>query len=405
MGANLCGAVVYKAWPESLAIPLARCSNRVMSPFALLLFAALVLGKPPVVVEDKRAFAVLDPTGPFRNVSGHFEPNPNANLTPPYFQVYDERFNAILGPNPSIRVIVENDTFAFAHDGCVWIEETDQILFTGGKVQGRPVSMINLNDLKTSPTGLINFTILPLSNDVQINNGATLFRKDLLLVTTGQGALPPSLIRMNTSPPFNDTIILNNYYGRQFNSLNDAKVHPKSGAIFFTDVTYGFENGFRPAPQIPNQVYRFDADTGEVRVVADGFVQPNGIAFTSDGNTAYIADTGESQAGTVGLVPTAPATIYAFDVLPDTQAFSNRRVFAFSDTGVPDGLALDTNGNLYAGSGDGTHVFDPKGTLLGKIFLGVSSSNMVFAGAKRLILMEDTKIYLAEIAATGRSPP
>ncbi|KAJ7027868.1 D-lactonohydrolase-like protein [Mycena alexandri] len=377
-----------------------------MNTFPLFLLAiktVLVLGQAPVIVEDKRAFAVLNPNGPFRNGSQTFEPNPNANLTPPYFQVYDDRFNAILGPNPSIRVIVENDTFAFAHDGCVWIEATDQVFFTGGRIQKRPVSMINLNDLKTSPTGLINFTILPLSSDVQINNGATLFRNDLLLVTTGQGSLPPSLIRVNTQPPFNDTIILNNYYGRQFNSLNDAKVHPKSRAIFFTDVTYGFENGFRPAPLIPNQVYRFDADTGEVRVIADGFSQPNGIAFSPDGNTAYIADTGETQGVTGGTVPTNPATIYAFDVMPDTQAFSNRRVFAFADTGVPDGLALDTNGNLYVGSGDGTHIFDPKGTLLGKVFLGVSSSNMVFAGAKRLILMADTKIYLAEIAAEGQN--
>jgi gluconolactonase len=60
----------------------------------------------------------------------------------------------------------------------------------------------------------------------------------LLLVTTGSGPLPPSLVRVNPKPPFNDTIILNNYYGRQFNSLNDAKVHPQSRAIFFTDVTY-----------------------------------------------------------------------------------------------------------------------------------------------------------------------
>ncbi|KAJ7355717.1 D-lactonohydrolase-like protein, partial [Mycena albidolilacea] len=369
---------------------------------------------------DKRAFAVLDPHGPFRNGTQKFEPTPNVNLTPPYFQVYDERFTAILGPNPTIRVIVENDTFAFAHDGPIWVEETDEVFFSGGRTEGRPViifelfngtlrlnsdqvSVINLNDLKTSPTGLINFTILPLSDDVQINNGGTLFRGDLLLVTTGSGPLPPSLVRVNPKPPFNDTVILNNYYGRQFNSLNDAKVHPQSRAIFFTDVTYGFLNGLRPAPLLPNQVYRFDADTGEVRVIADGFSQCNGIAFSLDGKTAYIADSGETQGAIGGIQPTLPATIYAFDVLPDTQAFANRRVFAFIDAGVPDGLALDTNGNLYVGCGDGTEVFDPKGTLLGKIFLGVGSSNMIFAGAKRLIIMADTRVFLAEIAAEGAS--
>ncbi|KAJ6561140.1 D-lactonohydrolase-like protein [Mycena vulgaris] len=362
---------------------------------------ALVIGQSPVVREDKRAFAVLDPHGPFRNGSQRFEPIPNVNLTPPYFQIYDDRFSDILGPNPTIRVIVENDTFAFAHEAPMWVEATDEVFFNGGRLVGRPVSVINLNDLKTSTTGLINFTILPLSDDVQINNGGTLFRGDLLLVTTGNGTLPPSLVRVNPRPPFNDTIILNNFYGRQFNSLNDAKVHPESRAIFFTDVTYGFENGFRPAPLIPNQVYRFDADTGEVRVVADGFTQPNGIAFSPDGKTAYIADSGEAEGVLHGTDPTLPATIYAFDLMPDTQAFFNRRVFAFFDAGVPDGLTLDTNGNLYAGCGDGIQVFDPKGTLLGKVFLGVGSANMIFAGARRLVIMADTKIYLAEIAAEG----
>ncbi|KAK7031493.1 SGL domain-containing protein [Favolaschia claudopus] len=366
---------------------------------SLAAFGALGLCQTLVIREDKRAFAVLDPNGPFRNASQTFEPNPTANLTAPYFQVYDERFMDILGPNPTIRVIVENDTFSFAHDGPIWIPETNQLFTTGGRIEGRPVSMMNLNDL--TPTGLINFTILPLDDAVQINNGGTPFRGDLLLVTTGSGPLPPSVVRVNSRPPFNTTILLNNFYGRQFNSLNDAKVHPLSRAIFFTDVSYGFENGFRPAPLFPNQVYRFDPDTGDVRVVADGFSQCNGIAFSPDGRTAYIADSGESQGQIGGIQPTLPATIYAFDVMSDTQAFANRRVFAFIDTGVPDGLSLDTNGNVYAGCGDGTEVFDPKGTLLGKIFLGVSSANMIFVGPKRLVLMADTKIFLAEIAAEG----
>ncbi|KAJ7065222.1 D-lactonohydrolase-like protein [Mycena amicta] len=367
-----------------------------------VILAVLVTAQAPIVREDKRAFAVLDPLGPFRNGSEKFEPAHNVKLTPPYFQVYDDRFLDILGPNPSIRVIVENDTFAFAHDAPTWIPSTNQVFFSGGRLVGRPVSMINLNDLKTTTTGLINFTIIPLSADVQINNGGTLFRKDLLLVTTGNGTLPPSLVRVNPSPPFNDTIILNNFYGRQFNSLNDAKVHPQSGAIFFTDVTYGFKNNFRPPPLLPNQVYRFDADTGEVRVVADGFVQPNGVLFSLDGKTAYIADSGESEGVLGGVDLTLPGTIYAFDVAPGSQTFTNRRVFAFIDSGAPDGLAFDTKGNMYVGCGDGTEVFDPNGTLLGKAFLGVGSSSMVFA-EKKLIIMADTRIFLAEIAATGAS--
>ena len=47
---------------------------------------------------------------------------------------------------------------------------------------------------------------------------------------------------------------------------------------------------------------------------------------------------------------------YAFDVDPKTQAFHNRRVFAYADTGIPDGIQLDTKGNVYASCGDGVHV-------------------------------------------------
>lgn len=67
-------------------------------------------------------------------------------------------------------------------------------------------------------------------------NGGTPLGSNLLLIGSGRGNLPPSLVLVNPRPPFNATTIMDNVHGRQFNSLNDAKIHPKSGAIFFTDV-------------------------------------------------------------------------------------------------------------------------------------------------------------------------
>jgi len=67
-------------------------------------------------------------------------------------------------------------------------------------------------------------------------NGGTPYEDSLLFVTSGRGDSPPGLSLVNPKPPFNSTTILDNMHGRQFNSLNDAKVHPKSGAVFFTDV-------------------------------------------------------------------------------------------------------------------------------------------------------------------------
>jgi gluconolactonase len=76
---------------------------------------------------------------------------------------------------------------------------------------------------------------LELSEDVQMTDGGTgPFHGSLLLITSGRGTRPSSVVAVNPQPPYNTTVLWNNYYGRQFNSLNDAKIHP-SGKIFVTD--------------------------------------------------------------------------------------------------------------------------------------------------------------------------
>lgn len=86
---------------------------------------------------------VLGPDGNFRNDSTFFNPT---GSSPPFFQIFDDSFLSILGSNPSIRVIAENDTFAFAHEAPVWIPETDEVFFASidGGVPG--ISDINHNN-------------------------------------------------------------------------------------------------------------------------------------------------------------------------------------------------------------------------------------------------------------------
>ena len=91
---------------------------------------------------------------------------------------------------------------------------------------------------------------------------------------------------------------------------------------------------------------------------------------------------------------------YQYDVDPVTQSFTNRRVFAYSDSGIPDGIQLDTNGNVYSGCGEGTHVWNPEGTLIGKFFLNSTTAEMIFTKSGLLILDEE-RIYLADIQAQG----
>jgi gluconolactonase len=84
--------------------------------------------------------------------------------------------------------------------------------------------------------------------------------------------------------------LVTNFHSRDFNSVNDVVVS-KDGCLWFTDPTYGFEQDFRPVPKLPNQVYRFNPETGDLRVVADGFGMPNGLCFNPDEAIMYITDT------------------------------------------------------------------------------------------------------------------
>ncbi|KAF9463466.1 calcium-dependent phosphotriesterase [Collybia nuda] len=367
---------------------------------------------PQSVFVDPQSFAVMGANATFRK--DFFETFNPTSTTPPFFQIFHPSFLSVLGPNPSIRQVASNSTFSFAHEAPIYVPTTDEVFFAsndGGALgmsdlnHNSVVSKISMKDVDAAiaanqSTIEVPVTTLDLPETVQMTNGGTgPYKSSLLLITSGRGPRPPSIALVNPKAPHNVTVLLDNFFGRQFNSLNDIKVHP-SGKIFFTDVTYGFLLNFRPNPLMPNQVYRLDPDTGAVRVVATDFDKCNGVAFTEDGKTAYVADSG-ALAGFLGNNQTEPATIYAFDVDEQTHAFKNRRVFAFVDTGIPDGIQVDLKGNVYSGCGDGVQVWNDEGTLLGKFFLGTVSANMVFAGDGKLVILGGTNIFVANIAAQG----
>lgn len=132
-------------------------------------------------------------------------------------------------------------------------------------------------------------------------------------------------------------------------------------------------------------------------MVADGFVQSNGIEFSPDFKTLYVTDTGARLFSTNG---TRPATIYAFDIEQE-KFLRNRRAFAYVDVGIPDGIHTDTLGNVWAGCGDGVQVWDSNGVLLGKIRVEAGSANFAFIPGG-MIVFNEYRLFLVEIAAVGR---
>jgi gluconolactonase len=190
---------------------------------------------------------------------------------------------------------------------------------------------------------------------------------------------------------------LSSFYGHNFSSVNDVKQHYHTGDIWFTDAQYGFLQNFRPDPNIPNQVYRFSPLTGNVQVVADGFTQSNGIEFSPDFKTLYVTDTGARLFSTNG---TRPATIYAFDIVKE-KYLRNRRVFAYVDVGIPDGIHTDTKGNVWSGCGDGVQVWDEEGVLLGKVRVENGSANFAFVPGG-MIVFNEYRLFLVRIGVQGR---
>jgi gluconolactonase len=188
------------------------------------------------------------------------------------------------------------------------------------------------------------------------------------------------------------TVLADRYDGKRFNSPNDIVEH-SDGSLWFTDPSYGIDSdyeGFRAPHEIGGcHVYRLDPSTGDVRVVADDFDRPNGLAFTLDERGLYIVDTRRRH-------------LRRFAVGAD-GTLSGGDVFANCDAGGFDGIRLDDTGRVWAAAHDGLHCFDPDGTLLGKLHIPEVVANFTFGGRKRndLFICASSSLYTLRVNVTG----
>ena len=187
------------------------------------------------------------------------------------------------------------------------------------------------------------------------------------------------------------TTIADRHAGRRLNSPNDVVVR-SDGSIWFTDPSYGIADdylGRRGAQELDGcHVFRVDPADGSVTQVADGFVRPNGLAFSPDETKLYVVDSGR----TVGAAH--PAHVRVFDVV-DGRRLAGGRVLADCTAGVFDGFRVDEHGNLWASSAEGIHCLAPDGTLIGKVLTPEIASNCTFGGRhrNRLFITATSSLY------------
>src|ERR1700728_1900098 len=183
------------------------------------------------------------------------------------------------------------------------------------------------------------------------------------------------------------TIVADKYNGKKLNSPNDAAV-ASDGSIWFTDPVYGIGGNYEGVKAEPEQdkhnVYRVDPKSGDIKVVVDDFVEPNGITFSPDEKKLYVIDTGFTDG------PNNPSHIRVFDVDVEGGKASNGKVFAeMPKPSITDGMRADTAGNIWCSLGwgdpgeDGVRCYNPAGDLLGKIHIPETVANLCFGGTFR----------------------
>lgn len=163
--------------------------------------------------------------------------------------------------------------------------------------------------------------------------------------------------------------LVDNYQGKRLNSPNDG-TYKSNGDLYFTDPPYGLpERENDPRRELDHfGVYRLATD-GKLTLLTAEMTRPNGIAFSQDEKLLYVAQS-DPQA----------AIWKAFPVKDDGTLGASRLFYDATENvnklpGLPDGMKVDNNGNLFATGPGGVYVFDPDGTLLGRLDTGEKTGN------------------------------
>jgi gluconolactonase len=197
------------------------------------------------------------------------------------------------------------------------------------------------------------------------------------------------------------TVIADSYDGKPLNSPNDI-VCKSDGSIWFSDPPFGilgWYEGHKATPELPTNVYRWDPETKKLSVVAGDINRPNGLAFTPDESKLYIIEAGST-----------PRYIRVYDVVDGGKNIANMKILiTANDTGTPDGMRVDVDGNLWCGWGmgtaqlDGVMIFNPDGKPIGRIQLPERCANLCFGGKNRnrLFMAASTSLYSLFVNTQG----
>ena len=295
--------------------------------------------------------------------------------------------NQLIATDAKMEILAEGYEWS---EGPVWVPQGNYLLFSDIPQnsifkwkEGEGASLY----LKPAGFGGDNF-----EGKEPGSNGLTLDDQGrLVLCQHGDRRIARMTAPLDDPAPEYETIVAT-YEEKRLNSPNDLAYH-NSGDLYFTDPPYGLPGGANSeAKELDFQgVYHYTETSGELTLLTDELSRPNGIGFSPDGRTMYVANSDPKR-----------AIWMAYDVTDDGNV-ENGRVFydatekVGEEKGLPDGFAVHSSGHLFATGPGGVWIFTPEGEHLGTLKTGQATANCTF-NADESYLYITADMYLMRVA-------
>jgi gluconolactonase len=189
--------------------------------------------------------------------------------------------------------------------------------------------------------------------------------------------------------------LVDRFEGKRLNSPNDGVLH-SSGALYFTDPPYGLPKGAEDPKRELDFCGVYMLHAGKLTLLTRELSRPNGIAFSPDEKTLYVANSDPNRAVWLAFPVKPDGTLGPGRVLADVTAMVGQ-----SMPGLPDGLKIDRSGNLWATGPGGVHIYSPSGKRLGRIDTGEATANVAW-GDDGSTLYITADMYVCRLKTTAK---
>lgn len=348
-----------------------------------LLISCLVICTPMLALADE------PPAKP--EIPVKVEPKPDALKPVPAGPAPVEGAMAMILPDGS-RVVRIATGHMFT-EGPLWV--SDEQSPSGGYLLFSDIPANKVFKWTTSAAGdYVESAAEPIIEDSGHSNGLTLDAEGRLLLAQHDGRVS-----------YRDAdgklvVICDKHDGKGLNSPNDLCVR-SDRAVFFTDPPYGVRGSGRTKELDFSGVYRIKQD-GTTVLLNKAMSTPNGIAFSPDEKTLYVADTSKGKIHAFSFVEG--------DLLDEGRVFAELRFAEGERKGKSaggDGVRVDVEGNVYCAGSGGVWVFDPTGKHLGVVAIPGNATNLCFGGKDRktMFITGGKNVYAVKVKIAGCESP